>query len=308
MPGRFAGQCLDWAGTIFATPTLATHATWVVGMAFRDKGVVSGTIFPLISILDGKATQVLLRYTKTGTLGKFSIFSNGVQLANGTTQLVNNVWYYIEFKATIGTSGSASFKINQTVDMTVSGVSTQVTSNSTANSVAFGSSGDNDNGRISMDDLYIVDGSGAASNDFLGDSVVETLVPNAAGNSSSWTASPAVANYLNVDDSTLDGDTTYVETSTGNAIDLYGFTNLSLITGNIAAVNLNILARNTDSNTHVIQRAARTASTNYLGSSQTISTTSYQNISEILAVNPNTTSAWDVSGVNGVEFGMKFIS
>ena len=304
--GRYAGQGIDWAGNTFATPTLATHATWVVGFAFRDRGVIDGLQFPIVSIMDGKATQILLRYTKTGTLGKFSIVSNGVQLANGTAQLVQQTWYYLEFKVTIGTSASTSLKINTVVDMTVSGVSTQVTSNATANGVQFGSS--NGAGRISIDDLYIVDGSGGSNNDFLGDMVVETIFPSAAGNNTTWTATPGVANYLNVQEVTSDSDTSYVATSGANNIDTYNFTDLALVTSAVAAVNVNILTRNTDSTNHVLQRACRTASTNYVGSNQTISSTSYQNINDILSNNPATAVPWTVGEVNSAEFGMKFIS
>src|SRR5450432_2951253 len=64
--GRFAGKALDVSGVGFNTPILATHTTWVVGMAFLDKNISDGMSFPLIMTLDGHATQTQLYYTKTG--------------------------------------------------------------------------------------------------------------------------------------------------------------------------------------------------------------------------------------------------
>ena len=53
-------------------------------------------------------------------------------------------------------------------------------------------------------------------------------LPTSAGADSGWTAVPAVANYLNVDDNPNDGDTTYNKALSANLRDTFNVTDVTL--------------------------------------------------------------------------------
>ena len=75
-----------------------------------------------------------------------------------------------------------------------------------------------------FDDIYVLDDAGSDNTDFLGDCRVETIFPDADGNENDFTASPAVSNYLNVDDGgSPDDDTTYNWSATATDRELYAF-------------------------------------------------------------------------------------
>lgn len=85
------------------------------------------------------------------------------------------------------------------------------------------------NGNETYDDIFITDVAGSAPfNDLLPDTRIDLLLPDAAGDSAQFTATPAVANYLNVEDTAPDDDTTYVESSTLADKDLHNLEGLPI--------------------------------------------------------------------------------
>lgn len=79
---------------------------------------------------------------------------------------------------------------------------------------------------FTIDDLYIINTTGTAPNDFLGDIIVEYLQPSGAGSSTGWTAS-AGNNWDCVSDpqaTTTPLTTDYVTSAVMNALDTYALT------------------------------------------------------------------------------------
>ncbi|HUR18887.1 MAG TPA: hypothetical protein VMZ51_08140 [Acidimicrobiales bacterium] len=78
-----------------------------------------------------------------------------------------------------------------------------------------------------MDDFYCCNGAGSTNNDFLGDTTVHKLLPNADGDTNLWVGSDgnSTSNYLLVDENSPSASD-YVESGTLTATDLYNFENL----------------------------------------------------------------------------------
>ncbi len=117
------------------------------------------------------------------------------------------VWRYFELKFVLGVSGSIEVRIDQTSVHTFTG-NTKNGLGDDIRRLAFVGSG------AKITDLYIADDqdTGDGVTDFLGDRRMFNIYPNGAV-TAAWTASPAVANYLNVDDHASDDDTTVVSTT-----------------------------------------------------------------------------------------------
>lgn len=154
-------------------------------------------------------------------------------------------------------------------------------------------------GKCYFDDLYISDSG------FLGPLKVEALLPSGAGSSALWTPS-AGANYECVDEIPKNGDTDYVSAAAA-ATDLHACANLTNITGGIKAVQLNVDAR-TESTATNIRTKCKSGSTTADGATQSVvDTTDFDTLMEIEEVDPDTSSAWTASGVNGMEIGYEHL-
>ena len=139
----------------------------------------------------------------------------------------------------------------------------------------------------------------------MGDVRVGSLLPDGAGSSTQWTPLSG-NNWENVDDTDIDGDTTYVSTSGVGNLDLYTFNDI-VASGaiNIHAVQLSAGVRKTnEAESKITGLIIRPESTNYLVASGIVST-SYKYLSHIMQNNPETSSGWTVAEVNASEFGIR---
>src|SRR5262249_37892481 len=147
-------------------------------------------------------------------------------------------------------------------------------------------------------DLYICDGQGSLNNDFLGDVRIQASIANGAGATTNWTPS-AGSNYQNVDDATPNEDTDYNSDATAGDIDTYAMGDVTPAAGAVKGVMVSMRARKDDGATRTLQAAIRTGATNYFGASQNL-TSSYAYYTEIWENNPNTSSPFTISDVNGL--------
>jgi hypothetical protein len=159
------------------------------------------------------------------------------------------------------------------------------------------------------DDLYILDDLGAANNDFLGDCKVLMALPDGDGTHSEWAPQGAGANYVEVDDTTPDGATTYVYDDVVGQRDTYDFTNLSAESGTVAGVGVNVYAKKTDSGTREI--VPMTIS----GVTEDVHADEYNLVEDVYKIeqriweeDPDAVAAWTITTINAAEFGVKVIT
>jgi hypothetical protein len=130
-------------------------------------------------------------------------------------------------------------------------------------------------------------------------------MPNGAGAHSAWTPNGATPNYACVDETTADGDTTYVSDSTPGDIDTYAFADVDA-SATVYGVQTNLYARKDDAGTRQIAPVVRQSGTDYVGTTVTLGS-SYSFYSQIYNQDP-TAADWTAAHVNADEFGVKEIA
>ncbi len=290
----------------YISKTLDAQATWIIGFSYKFSAVASNTI-EVVSFLDAGTVQIELRLLTDGTL---RVTRNGTTLATGTAALSTGVTYYIEFKVTINNSaGAYEVRVDgsNTNHPSGSGADTQNTANASANQVRLGNNlaaGGTVN--IDYDDFYICDGTGGSGNDFLGDRRADAYFPIGNGNSSQLTGSDgnSTDNYLLVDESSQDGDTSYVQSSTSGQKDTYDFPAMSHTPTDINGIQINNWAKKDDSGARSICSVIRSGGSDTDGASQALGT-SYADYAQLSITDPNTAVAWTKTGFGSAEYGAK---
>jgi hypothetical protein len=320
-PGRLGPYCVELSGN--GNPCWAwkvmpsSQNQWTVGCAFMAGGRFNSFSYQsateLIWVCDitgssgGNANNLIQFGVGISTdMGVYALLGNGTrQYSKGGLWRIQT-WNYIEVNAIIGASETVTVKLNGVTVLTLTGVNTQKTGNSTANLIALVSlSAD-----MFYNDVYACDGNaaahGPANNAFLGDIAVLCQFPNAAGNYSQWTPTTA-PNYSCVN-AYAQSDTVYVSSATANQIDSYKFPATLATTGQIAGVQENVIAR-TDAGTHVVAPFYRNGGTDYeqTGSEATPGST-YGPVQAQFDYDPNSNSQWTPVILNAGEFGQELVS
>jgi hypothetical protein len=305
--GRLHGVAMSVdSSTRFRTRSLTSPTgTITIGFGFKDGAVSNPSEDFEIVILNGVSEQLNLVTVQVDTTHfRFDLYRGATLLDSSASYSVLN-WHYFEFQAVIatGTGGSYEFRHNETLDFSGSSVNTASSGSANWDVVDFNNVGTGTS--IRLDDIYILDGTGSANNDFLGDCVIEGRLPTADGTPTDWTPSSGSDHYALLDDT---NDGTYVSTSTPTDIDYFTFDSLSFITGTIhgvqamATMSLDVLGSR-----GARLKALSVAATDN-GSTQTIASTNYSTVWEIFETDPNTAAAWSISAVDAASFGFELVS
>lgn len=314
--GRLHGFCLTATGNnhTFRTPTFANHATWIVGMGFRTKlGAPITQDQILMEFRDGNNVNCALTI-RQGSVStnnvRFRLMVGGVQLAISNDFPSSNNFYYLELKVTLatGATGSYTLKVNELSEFTGSSVITATTS-AVANNITIGCP--TRNAGCSIDDIYICDGSGSIRNDFLGDCVVEAILPT----SDFSVGLPSVlgsgtAHFDKMDDpanTTFDDDATAVVSTADAQKDLYGYAAVSFLQSNFLGVMVETQARLGSSGSRTYKARFRHSDTTEISGSDVVQTsTQYQPPSfQVWAQRPTGTPAdWTLAEINAGKFGI----
>ena len=297
--GRITDHSLEFSSNTvwIKTPALTTDDTLIIGFGFRCS---DGSTFPFCNLYDDSTQGINIRW-ENGT-GELQIRRGSTIL--GTTSglgLLPSKWYWVELKVVChDTTGSYELHVGGVNVLSASGIDTKAGSNNYHNHVQFV-------GYISkylrIDDLYICDGSGSLNNDFLGNCKVTTIFPDGVGTTTEW-APNAGANYECVDENPADDDTTYVEDSVTNQLDLYAYADATGL-DNIKGLQINVDCRETDATSYDIKIPIRSGGSNYDDSAQTVGSTDYLTKMRVAETDPNTSVAWVANGISAAEFGVK---
>jgi hypothetical protein len=294
------GYCIEIADYLsyLRSPNLTTNATCVLGVAVKINAHPS-TQRDLLQLYENSNRGMNIKLNPDGTL---TIENNVTDLGTTTSSLTINTWYYIEFKVlTNNTTGTAEIKVNGTSWLALTNQDTQPGTNAYHTAFQF----QPPFGVTTLyDDVYFLDGSGSANNDFLGNRKVLALDPDSAGDTTQWTPS-AGSNYQNVDDGALcDEDTTYNETSTSTDQDLYNYDALPSTVTQVHGLQINNETRVTAGSMQLAS-VIKTGTTTDVGSNDSITSTTYVSTQRVSEQDPDTASAWTKSGVDGAQFGIK---
>lgn len=281
--------------------TLDAQGTWIVGAAYRVADIYNND--PIIRTLDVDVVQGSVRVNADATL---SVLRGATVVATSVQSLLANVWYYIEFKHIIdNVAGTLEVRVNGAVWVTFAG-NTQQTANPTANQIQLGPC--NGAGTRHYDDLYILDGvGGAPNNNYWGDTQIQALVPNGAGNYTELaTLVGAASHWEACDEVPPDEDTSYVADNVVDRRDTFAFADLTPTNANINGIQVLIRARETTAGGVAIARLYRRAAVDYQGGDIPVNTSYNYWIREIMEQDPGAgPGAWTVANVNAAEFGFR---
>jgi hypothetical protein len=315
--GRTGGQRLNanrgaggsYDSTYKLVPGGGASATWIWGGYVTIIGE-SGSTNQCCIVAFGETTStwhVYLRYT--GATGLFAVHhSGGTQLciSSGHAPFALDDSAYLELKVTVHDStGSVELRLNGAVVATATNVDTRNAGSALPTYLHLGQvTAQSASSGIAIDDMYLCDDVGSApTNTFLGDVRVATLRPSGAGNSTQFVPS-AGSNYQNVDETLVDGDTTYNAESTVSDKDTFAMGDMPEAVDAIFGTMQLVYWRKDDAGPRSGRQVVRSGGTDYEGST-VIMLDSYKFDEQIRVVDPATAVAWTESGVNAIEAGYK---
>jgi hypothetical protein len=213
-PGRGLGKACGLVNFGRITRNIPTIVTPLIGFALKVVSVPAqcGLLLPRFNSNTNRA-QLVLNTDRTLSVRR----GDSTVLATTFEALDLDVWYYVEFKTKMTeTAGSYELRIDGVTSVSDPNVSMDNTGTPGTNNISFGAASGSE---VHIDDVYILDCDEPDRNDFLGPCKVEHRRP-VANSSVAWTPS-AGANWAAIDEAPPDGDSSYVETSTPGAVDLF---------------------------------------------------------------------------------------
>lgn len=312
--GRVFGSAGSVIGSgAFVPPAFPLADTW--GIAFGVNFIAQGGALPAgdgLYIEKSGAEQFHLEFVKNAGSFEVKLMRATTQLAITTAAYAYNAWHHFEIKVTVHTStGSYELRHNEVAAFSGSGVNTANVGTNQADGFAMRFTNTSTNNRF--DDIGVWDGTGSFANNFVGDCVAEGIEVSGAGASTQWTPS-AGSNFDNVDDpgGSAPDDTGaggFNSSSTVGQQDLYAFTDLANIQGNILWVQLDTqLALDVAGSRNVDTRFRDPSTTVVDIATHAVANTVYASVADVMSVNPSDSAAWDVADVNGGQFGVELNS
>jgi len=313
--GRVFGSSGSLGAPVFVAPSFGLADAWGIGFGVNflaQTGALS--VGDGFYIEKGTTEQVHLEFVKNAGSFEVKLMRATTQLAITTSAFAYGVWHHFELKVTVHPStGAYELRHNEVAVFSASGVNTANEGTSQADVFAIRFASTSTNNRF--DDIFVWDGTGASNNDFLGDCISEGIEVNADGFTIQWTNDAGTgSNFQNVDDP---GNTTPDETGAGGTNssdtvgqkDLYGYTDLTQIQGNILAVQVDTQMAMASAGSRTVKLRFRDdGGVEADGDTFTVSSTVYDGFSDVLDVNPQSLAAWDVADINGGQFGVEVVS
>lgn len=250
------------------------------------------------------ATQCFIRYNPSTE--KIEAVRGTTVLGASTNAFTLNQWHYIAIKATIDDSiGEINVYIDGQIEINVSNIDTK---NTAVNGCAivrlwlFKLKGAEKALIAYYDDWYIADDSGSVNNSIIPECRVVQLTPNADTAQKDFTASSGSDNYAMVAETAVDGDTTYVSSSTNGDADIYDLSDLPAGTDTVYGISTQIFAKKDDATAITVDFGCISNATPSYSTGNAV-TTDYSSRMHIDNVDPDTASAWSVSAVNSLQCG-----
>lgn len=307
--GRYGGGCLKSntaiTGWYMGGFDLAPGQTIIIGFHYYMEARASnGATDKLLRgwVRDGSTALFYLENNSSGDLKAFN--QAGVQVGSTASGALSDAtWHWIEIKVVLGTNnttGSITVKVDDITKITATSIDTY--SSGTLAFIQWLGSG----GGWRMDDVIIMDGTGSYMNDFLGETKIETIIPNADGSTVAWTAS-AGADYTCVDDAlgVANDDTDYIESSTSSQKSEFGLSNLSNNPTAIHGVQVRARAKKTDAGARSFRTYIDSNGSVENGTTMGLTTNYAWRRNGVHYRNPDGTVAWDRASVNALVAGVE---
>lgn len=294
--GRFGGAYLnvDTGDYCYLTFPQTSSEVWI-GFAYHGNSNTgsSGVFY----FTEGGTTAWQLGFHYDGTDESWFITRGTTPtILSGTSgSAPNDEWVYVEVRYLIDNSaGEVDLYINGVLNASVSSIDTQDQTNAWIDGGRLDSHAGNNCG---FDDFYILDTSGSVLNTRLDQPAVRAYVPSADTAQRDLTPSTGVDNYALVDE-IPPSDTDYVASGTYTDADEYEIENLSNYFESLDCVKVIIGAYKDDATSRGVTGTIESNGSYSTGTELVLAgTTDYQ--FDYIELDPNTSSAWSITGFNG---------
>jgi hypothetical protein len=304
------GVCLKYAGALFAEETgknqivkvVDNQINWVVGFAFRQLSGMTYTAPILCGLYSYGRPTVYLSYTLQDAWQGNLVLKRASGAAICNVYLLNDVWYYIEFKATIDpTNGSGELCVDGVSIGSASGIATGYSDIVGADRLQFV----NSYGSY-IDDIYLLDGQTPGDTDFLGKSKVSTCFPSQDTGPNNWAASQVGDHYTMVNEPILNMSN-YLYTDTDGASERFSF---GTIPGSGTVYGAQLVGQFATSGSQLKTAAVTCESGSNAATLEQIvaQPDNHTDIVIPLGLDPNTGNSWERTDLSAANFGVEKIS
>jgi len=287
-------------------PYVITPTTDQVVLQFAMKPSTHTGIHGICTFLaNATATdwQLTIWRLADGSIAAYRGATNLGQTAAGLL-MPGGVWIYLEVRVLFDASaGEVEILLNGEQVLLIEGVDTQDTAYDDCTGMMFRMDVGNS---VYLDDIVFRDWDAQPS--FFGYLAVRSYMPAEDGDSSDFTGSDAdkVDNYLLVDETVSDEDTTYVASATPGDQDTYTIQDHGIVTGQVLAVQVHHSARKTDGATRQFAPVLRHGSDETVGATRTLST-GYATYTESFDDCPGSTG-WTLAQLAALKVGQVVIA
>ena len=291
--GNYASQAL----------TVATGRTLYICGWFKHGGT-------------GGASDVIIRgwgTARTGngvfslrinTSGDVTLLAGATSVATASAAIPSGSFAWIELKVLLGSApnnGLMELRVNEIV---VATSAPTINTNTAIGMISFGGSSGASPGL--WDDIVILDDQGSAPNNtYPGALRIDTLAANAAGTVNGFSNT-----YTNVDDTpnATDDDSTYVAATSAATKSNYDMADLIVDPNTKLAVQIRAKMKKSDVGSKTARTYVRSGSSETTGPTTSLSTDYAWISSGPIAVDPATTAAWTLSGIQNALGGIEVVS
>lgn len=215
--------------------------------------------------------------------------------------IVAGTYQHLECYFDIADAGHFEARVNGVTVLSLSGVDTKATAIAGASAAELvrsrGVGG-------YYADFYHTDTTGTNNNDWLGDIQWVRVDPNLDKAATDWTRNTGATDFSAINQTTPDGDTTYVQATASGQVSQFGCSNLPALTSEVVAVIVKSMVKKVDSGDAnykhgLVSDPAGAPSTTY-GADRPI-TTAYTYYNDVFETDPKTGVLWLPAAVNAAD-------
>lgn len=313
--GRVFGSSAGQNALVTVTPSFGLADIWVHGFGIRiaSQQTALNTGGQGFYFEKAAAEQCHIEFVNNAGSFEVRLMRGATQIAITTSAFAYAVWHYFEWKVTVKGTVNGVYEIRRNGVNVLSGSAVNLAAAGTDQADIWSTRFTSNTGtNVLIDDEYVVDGTGAVNNTFLGAVIVEGILPNGAGTTTQWTPS-AGSNFDNVDDpgNVAPDDLAaggFNESDTVGQKDTYAFQDLTQVLGAILFVQLGTqLGMALAGSRNVKTRFRDNGGTEADIATHAVASTVYDEFVDVMDVNPQSAAAWDVTDIQGGEFGVEIV-
>lgn len=293
---------------LVSTPSTTGRVRWIFpdgdstsrtfGVGFHFYTTNNSTLRRLISFNSASGTRRFALGFANDTFELFSGTGSGSSIGSASGFGINTL-YHIEIKVVQHAStGSIEVRVNGATVINATGLNTAAT----LGQLGFGISTTGASGEsLYYDNLYVWDNTGAENNDWLGERLVYTLMPDGDGATQDWTLSTGSDTYALLDNIPSDPNNQYIESSAVD--DIAQVTMSDLPSMDIIPIGVKVLFRGMKTGTSSIEVGVAPSGKTPVGHPLTQDQSLY--FGNIYETNPDTGQPWTPSEINALTLDIK---